>query len=190
MIPYHHPCLSTHLWEIWLILEFYKAFHSSRSDNELKFEGESVLIGFAPLDQGFLSIFGQLAACKVSDLLHGMTDLMCRAESLVCRKQIAGLLSALGNHTTSTQQMGGDIYKCERRALLHVSSRLPQVPTKVWKENELEIQRSNLFRGCRLWQNWQGWQGWHGWQGDRVYRTVGGTRLYLAVLGCPGYSML
>ena len=106
------------------------------------------MIGFAPLDQGFLSIFGQLAACKVSDLLHGMTDLMCRAENLVCRKQITGLLSALGNHTTSTQQMGGDIYKCERRALLHVSSRLPQVPTKVWKENELEIQRSNLFRGC------------------------------------------
>ena len=130
MIPCHHPCLSIHLWEIWLILEFFKAFHSSRSDNELKFEGESVLIGFAPLDQGFLSIFGQLAACKVSDLLHGMTDLMCRAESLVCRKQIAGLLSALGNHTTSTQQMGGDIYKCERRALLHVSSRLPQVTTK------------------------------------------------------------
>ena len=55
---------------------------------------------------------------------------------------------ALGNHTTSTQQMGGDIYKCERRALLHVSCRLPQVPTKVWKENELEIQRSNIFRGC------------------------------------------
>ena len=95
-----------------------------------------------------MSIFGQLAACKVSDLLHGMTDLICRAENLVCRKQIAGLLSALGNHTTSTQQMGGDIYKCERRALLHVSCRLPQVPTKVWKENELEIQRSNLFRGC------------------------------------------
>ena len=145
MIPYHHPCLSTHLWEIWLILEFYKAFHSSRSDNELKFEGESVLIGFAPLDQGFLSIFGQLAACKVSDLLHGMTDLMCRAESLVCRKQIAGLLSALGNHTTSTQQMGGDIYKCERRALLHVSSRLPQVTTKPLFGRRINFQFWHIY---------------------------------------------
>ena len=145
MIPCHHPCLSIHLWEIWLILEFFKAFHSSRSDNELKFEGESVLIGFAPLDQGFLSIFGQLAACKVSDLLHGMTDLMCRAESLVCRKQIAGLLSALGNHTTSTQQMGGDIYKCERRALLHVSSRLPQVTTKPLFGRRINFQFWHIY---------------------------------------------
>ena len=145
MIPCHHPCLSIHLWEIWLILEFFKAFHSSRSDNELKFEGESVLIGFAPLDQGFLSIFGQLAACKVSYLLHGMTDLMCRAESLVCRKQIAGLLSALGNHTTSTQQMGGDIYKCERRALLHVSSRLPQVTTKPLFGRRINFQFWHIY---------------------------------------------
>ena len=99
--------------------------HISRSQ-----EQRNMACDVLPLDQGFLSIFCQLAACKVSDLLHGMTDLMCRAESLVCRKQIAGLLSALGNHTTSTQQMGGDIYKCERRALLHVSSRLPQVTTK------------------------------------------------------------
>ena len=113
--------------------------------SELKFEGESVLIGFAPLDQGFLSIFGQLAACKVSDLLHGMTDLMCRAESLVCRKQIAGLLSALGNHTTSTQQMGGDIYKCERRALLHVSSRLPQVTTKPLFGRRINFQFWHIY---------------------------------------------
>ena len=123
-----------------------------------------------------------------------MTDLMCRAESLVCRKQIAGLLSALGNHTTSTQQMGGDIYKCERRALLHVSSRLPQVPTKVWKENELEIQRSNIFRGCDDVDKDD--------KGDTADRATGFQDsgpywavlacigLYWATLGCTGLSGL
>ena len=141
-----------------------------------------------PLDQEFLSIFCQLAACKVSDLLHGMTDLMCRAESLVCRKQIAGLLSALGNHTTSTQQMGGDIYKCERRALLHVSSRLPQVTTKplFGRRINLEIQRSNLFRGCDGSDKIDKDE-----KGDTADRATGFTgqwavldRTWLAVLGC------
>ena len=148
-----------------------------------------------PLDQGFLSIFCQLAACKVSDLLHGMTDLMCRAESLVCRKQIAGLLSALGNHTTSTQQMGGDIYKCERRALFHISSRLPQLTTKVWKKSKFRnskiksLQRVSVVTKLTRMKRVTRLTGRQGSQDSGLYWTVLGW-LYWAALDCTGLSGL
>ena len=49
---------------------------------------------------------------------------------LVGRKQIAGLLSALGPELP--QQMGGDTYKCEQRVVLHVSARVPQILIEAW----------------------------------------------------------
>ena len=136
-----------------------------------------------------MSIFGQLAACKVSDLLHGMTDLMCRAENLVCRKQIAGLLSepwATTPHprnrwvATSTSVSAGhcSMYLAGCHKFLQRFGRRMNWKFKDQISSEGVTGVTTLTRTTRVTRLTER----QGLQDSELYSVLG--RTWLAVLGC------
>ena len=81
--------------------------------------------GLPQTNRGFACqpwLLSLLLSLSLLSLSSTSSTLLVGALRLVCRKQIAGLLSALGPEL-QPQQMGGDTYKCER----HVSARVPQI---------------------------------------------------------------